>query len=414
MVTVFYDSYCVLNKVYREGAFVKQAINEVAIEELNRPKTTKIVYGVLDKDIQLNFFIDSLCQKRPKPAIVILLKIAMYAIFHLEKKPYAVIDNIVELTKKLGKGATSGFVNATLRKFSQNLTELAQKIDDNLSLKYSYPQFALDILVKDYGVDTARQIIAVDKENTFVRFKNGSQGKAYLTEKGYVFTQTPFENLFIVDKIRINEDFNKGLFTFQSIGSVAICDCISEKGDLLDACAAPGGKSVYLAERFNSVTSFELHPHRVALIESYKKRMGANNVKAVNKDSQFYDKSYEKAFDCVLCDVPCSGYGTLIPNPDIKLKDAGYIDGLLPIQYNILSTCANYVKPNGALYYSTCSLFKAENDKIIEKFLANNSNFAIESISSPLSHIKTQFGLQFLPHLSFGVGFYVCKLIRKS
>ncbi|MBQ6884047.1 MAG: hypothetical protein IJO25_06875, partial [Clostridia bacterium] len=142
MVTIFYDSYCILNKVYREGAFLKQAINDVPIEEINRPKTTKIVYGVLDRDIELNYFIDCLCQKRPKPVIVILLKIAMYAIYHLEKKPYAVIDNIVELTKKIGKGANSGFVNAILRKFSQNIGALSENVSKNLSLKYSYPQFA--------------------------------------------------------------------------------------------------------------------------------------------------------------------------------------------------------------------------------------------------------------------------------
>ena len=414
MVTIFYDSYCILNKVYREGAFLKQAINDVPIEELNRPKTTKIVYGVLDRDIELNYYIDCLCQKRPKPVIVILLKIAMYAIYHLEKKPYAVIDNIVELTKKVGKGANSGFVNAILRKFSQNIGALSENASKNLSLKYSYPQFALDILTKDYGVETAERIIAFNKEKTFVRFKKEVNGEEYLTNNGYVYEKTPFDNLFAVEKIKINDDFNKGIFTFQSIGSVAICDVITECGNLLDACAAPGGKSVYLAERFKTVTSFELHPHRVELINAYKARMGADNVTALQKDSQIFDSEYKERFDVVLCDVPCSGYGTLSPNPDIKLKNKDYIDRLLPVQYGILNNCANYVKIGGAIYYSTCSLFKAENDKIVEKFLNTNANFEVQTISSPLNCLKTEYGLQFLPHLSCGVGFYVCKLVRKK
>ena len=117
MVNYFYDCYSILNKVYSDKSFIKQAINSTFIEEKNRALTIKTCYGVLDKDIELSYYINKLTEKSPKLVIRTILKISMYAIKYLEKKDYAVTKNAVELTKKLGKGGASGFVNAFLRKF---------------------------------------------------------------------------------------------------------------------------------------------------------------------------------------------------------------------------------------------------------------------------------------------------------
>ena len=117
MINYFYDCYQILNKVYSDKAFVKQAINDTFIEEKNRALTVKTVYGVLEKDIELSYYLKALTEKTPKLAIRTILKISMYAIKYLNKKVYAVTENAVELTKKLGKKGASGFVNAFLRKF---------------------------------------------------------------------------------------------------------------------------------------------------------------------------------------------------------------------------------------------------------------------------------------------------------
>ena len=222
-----------------------------------------------------------------------------------------------------------------------------------------------------------------------------------------VSTQNIFENF-----VR-NEGFDKGEYTFQSVGSIAICDCVEPCKTLLDACAAPGGKSVLLAKKCQEVTSFELHAHRVELIRQYKTRMGVENVREMQKDSSVFDPAYESAFDGVLCDAPCSGYGTVSENPDIKLfRKAEDFAGLYKAQTEILSNVSRYVKEGGALYYSTCSLFEAENDKVVETFLKDHPAFAVESLQSPLSHEKKKYGLQFLPDTAFGAGFYVCKMRR--
>lgn len=144
------------------------------------------------------------------------------------------------------------------------------------------------------------------------------------------------------------------------------------------------------------------------LIESYKKRMSAENVKAVLKDSSVFCPEFENAFDGVLCDVPCSGTGVINENPDIKLfRREEDIAGLNKIQLAILSNCARYVKSGGRLYYSTCSLLPEENDSVVYGFLNGNKNFVLDIPSSPLQSKATKFGLSFLPHISLGAGFFI-------
>ena len=408
----FYDAYQILSKVYSDGAYIKQAIKDTPIEQINKAKTVKICYGVLDKDVQFDYYLSKLCEKSPKLKIRIILKIGMYALKYLENKPFAVIDALVELTKKLGKSANAGFVNATLRKFSATEIPLPEDKTANLSVRYSYPEFAVKKLIEDYGEEKAESIMSFDREYTFVRFNKGVDGEKYLVEKGYAYEKTPYNNLFSVDNMKMDDDFYSGEYTFQSIGSVAICEAVGEGRTLLDACAAPGGKSVYLTDRFESVTSMELHAHRAELISAYAKRMHADNIKVINADATVYNQALGQ-FSAVLCDVPCSGYGTVKSNPDIKLnRSEETIKGLNDTQYEILATCAKYVEKGGRLVYSTCSIFDDENDGIISRFLENNEDFEINYDTHKLDRVQKRYGVQFLPDISKGAGFYVSVMTK--
>lgn len=415
MLTLFYDCYRILTSVYSGGAFVKQAMNETPIEEKNRAHVTKICYGVLDKDISLEYEMSLLCDKRPKQAIRIALKIGMYSIKYLNTAVYAVTDNMVELIKKLGKGGTSGFVNSFLRRYSKLSYELPKDDIKALSIKYSYPEFAVKRLIAEYGKQRAEGIMSADEERTAVRFNKGVDGKAYLETNRWNCEETPFENTFFVNGFKRNKDFDEGVYTFQSVGSVAICYAVDGGDCLLDACSAPGGKTVNLADKFNKVTAFELHPHRVELINDYARRMKKENITAMQKDSSVYDESFAESFDTVLCDSPCSGYGVIKDNPDIKLRRTEEdIKNLNQIQYGILSACSKYVKKGGSLYYSTCSVFKSENEDICGKFLKFNPDFEEVEITSPLPYEKMKRGIGFLPDTSFGAGFFICKFVRKN
>ncbi len=412
MINYIYDCYTILNKVYSDKTYIKQAISSTPIEEKNRALIIKTCYGVLDKDIELSYYISALTEKSPKLVIRTVLKISMYAIKYLNKKVYAVTENAVALTKKLGKKGASGFVNAFLRKFIQKEIPYPSDEIEYLSVRYSYPSFAVKELIKDYGKEETIKIISAENKKTTVCFY-GVSGEEYLTIRGVEFAFTPFDNVFTAKNFVRDEGFDEGLYTFQALGSVAICDIVKGGESLLDVCSAPGGKSVRLASKFKKVTSWDIHPHRVELITAYKERMGVSNIFEEVNDSQEYKEKYEQSFDAVLCDAPCSGLGVVNDNPDIKLNRS--IDSVIELnktQYSILNTVKNYVKKGGYLYYSTCSVLKSENDRIVEKFLRENPEFTLCEIESKLEHLKTPFGLQFLPHLSGGLGFFVTALKR--
>ena len=412
MLNIFYDSYSILNKVYSEGAFLKQAMLAVPIEEKNRSATTKICYGVLERDILLSHWIKCLCEKNPKLVIRTVLKISMYNIAFMDKAPYAVTDTAVELCNKLGKKGVSGFVNAVLRKFVGYKFPEIKSDNKRLSLEYDYPEFAVEKLVRDFGKERACSVMKADVEKTCLRFSDVN-GAEYLAEKGIAFEQTPFDNVYFAERFVRNSDYDKGVYTFQSIGSVAICDAVGAGERLLDACAAPGGKSVLLSKSFDTVVSQELHAHRAELIKDYSKRMHTNNISVVVGDASEFNPSFEMGFDTVLCDVPCSGFGVMKSNPDIKLKkEAENIAGLSALQLKILSNCSRYVKNGGRLIYSTCTLFKEENDWVAKDFLSKNKEFTSEIISLKIPYLKTKFGYQMLPDISFGAGFYICSFRR--
>lgn len=405
-----YDPFQILMKVYSDGAHVKEAISDTYIEELNRSRTVKIVYGVLEKDGYLSFCIRRYAEKAPKLAVRTLLKISLYMLLFMDKKRYVVTDCAVELCKKLGKGGVSGFVNAFLRKFDKAAVDAAlPQGEEGEAIALSYPLYAYKKLKKEYG-QRAVSIASATSSGLCVRFEKNADRYAEAERMA-----TPFENIYIYPRFVRDDGFSRGEYTFQSVGSVAICNVVESHEKMLDACAAPGGKSVLLAKRCREVTAFELHAHRVELIRAYKERMGRENVFEEQRDSSVFEKKYEEIFDGVLCDVPCSGFGTVTENPDIKLfrKEEDF-SSLRAAQKSILETCARYVKKGGALYYSTCSVFEEENDEIVGEFLKAHPEFFMEEADSPLPYTRKKYGLQFLPDEAYGAGFYVCKMRKKG
>ena len=403
-----YDPFQILIKVYQNGTHLKQAIADTYIEEQYRARTVKIVYGVLEQDGYLDFCLRHYAPKAPKLAVRILLKISLYMLLFMDKKRYMVTDCAVSLCKKLGKGGVSGFVNAFLRRFDKQAVDAALPSgDEGEAIALSYPLYAYQKLKKEYG-ERAKDIAKATSAGVSVRFEKNAEKYA---EKPHV--KTPFAGNYIFENFVRDDGFDRGEYTFQSVGSIAICDCVAPCESLLDCCAAPGGKSVLLSKKCERVTAFELHTHRVELIRQYKARMGVENIQELQKDSAVFDPAYAEKFDAVLCDAPCSGFGTVSENPDIKIfRKAEDFAGLKKAQTDILSTVSRYVKAGGALYYSTCSLFESENDGIVSEFLKNHPDFKVENIGSPLMHDKKKHGLQFLPDTAYGAGFYVCKLVR--
>lgn len=400
------DPYLVLTKVYSGGKYLKQALAETATEPLNKARTVAICYGVLEKDVYLNYIIAGNTATAPKAAIKLILKIALYMLEFMGKHDYMVVDSAVELTKKLGKGGAAGFVNGFLR--SYKLPELPVNPTEALAIKCSVPLWLAKKAKRSYKGE-AEKILSAPSQGLCVRFERGEE--RYLNKP---HIKTPFDGAYIFPNFVRDSSFFTGDYTFQSVGSIAICSAISPCERLLDACAAPGGKSVLLAKKCAEVTACELHPHRTELIKEYAKRMGVENVTAVTADSALFNPQYENAFDAVLCDAPCSGTGVINENPDIKLnRKEEDIAKLNSVQSAILDNCSRYVKSGGKLYYSTCSYLPEENDSVAVGFLQRHSEYELTIPSSPLGHKTTGYGLQFLPHISMGAGFYLTAFTKK-
>ena len=400
------DPYFVLTKVYTGGKFIKQALAETVVEPLNKARTVAICYGVLEKDAYLSYIIAGNVKSSPKAAVKLILKIALYMLEFMGKHDYMVVDSAVELTKKLGKSGAAGFVNGFLR--SYKVPDLPENPTKALAIKCSVPLWLAKRVKRSYKGE-AEKILSAPSSGLCVRFERGAE--KYL---GKTHINTPFDGAYIFPNFVRDEGFFKGDYTFQSVGSIAIGAAISPCERILDACAAPGGKSVLLSEKCRKVVAFELHSHRTELIREYARRMGADNVTAITADSTVFNPEYENAFDAVLCDCPCSGTGVINENPDIKLnRKEEDIAGLVGIQAAILDNCSRYVKSGGKLYYSTCSILPEENDSAAVGFLQRHPEYALSALTSPLEHVKTAYGLQFLPHISLGAGFYLTCFIKK-
>ena len=400
------DPYFVLNKVYSGGKFIKQALAETVIEPLNKARTVAICYGVLEKDEYLNFVIAGNVKSAPKAAVKLIVKIALYMLEFMGKHDYMVVDSAVELTKKLGKSGAAGFVNGFLR--SYKLPPYPENPTQALAIKCSTPLWLAKKVKRSYKGE-AEQILSAPSLGLCVRFERGAE--KYL---GKPHIETPFDGAYIFPNFVRDESFFAGDYTFQSVGSIAIGAAISPCERILDACAAPGGKSVLLSKKCRQVVACELYSHRTALIEEYAKRMKAENVCAVTADSTVFNPEYESAFDSVLCDAPCSGTGVINENPDIKLnRKEEDIAQLVSIQAAILDNCSRYVKSGGKLYYSTCSILPEENDSAAVGFLQRHPEFELSPLSSPLAHKRTAYGLQFLPHISLGAGFYLTCFVKR-
>ena len=397
----FSEPYRVLMKVYAEGAHLKIAL--ASASEKERARTVKIAYGVLENDAYLSLCIGTFAPRSPKLPVRIVLKIALYALLYLGHPRYAVTDLAVDLLKEIGKGGAAGFVNAVLRNFDAEKVHLPAG-DEGLAVKYNFPLFGVKRMKAQYGA-RAEAILAARSHGVSVRFERGLDRYSGLEHE-----DTPFEDLKIFKNFVRDEGFFAGDYTFQSVGSVGVAAAVEPCAHLLDACAAPGGKSVLLAKKCNTVTACELHAHRVGLIESYIARMGAENVTAMQKDSTVFDPAWEEKFDGVLVDAPCSGLGTVAENPDLVLrKREEDLPALCALQLDILRNCARYVKRGGMLYYATCSILEEENDGVLCRFL-QEAPFVPEAVQSPLPHEKTAYGVQFLPDTAYGAGFFVAKM----
>lgn len=417
-------AYKILSKVFQDGTYSNIALASERVSDMS----TRLVYGTLEENVKIDYILSELISKKPQQSVLVLLKIGTYALLELTDVPkFAIVSECVEVAKSNGKGGASGFVNAVLKKVASGQYTLPSKDDESyLSVTYSKPKWFCDKLVGEYGKDVAVDIISSKSDNSeHIRVNSrlaSCQDVEFLLKKSKTdFKKSDVGGYIVKATDSVKHMFDKGLVTFQSPSSMLAVKSlgIEDGADILDVCSAPGGKAMYMSELcpHGKITACDLHPHRIALIQKYKNRMHTPNVKAVQSDATVLNDEWKDSFDYVLCDAPCSCLGTFKKHHDVFLnKDERCVGELSHTQRKILENAAKYLKVGGAMVYSTCTLFKEENDDVVDDFLANNQGYVLEKIDGLDAvdggkYVSNNGKIRILPHAEYD-GFFIAKIRR--
>ena len=370
-----YWVYKALDQVVNHGAYSNLYLRKHLKEVNEKDKTlaTQIFYGTIQNYLYCHTCWSLYAKKKVNKKIDVLLTMSVYQLLFLNRVPnYAVLNDAVSIAKKIDKNS-AGFVNAILHK--------VKPIEDiNIALKYSLPDWLYKMWIGQYGQEIA-DTLTCSSTSTLPIYIRRNQVK--ISELKFMecsdFEKDGDLYLFKGKEYFQHEFYKNGYMSRQDKGSyeiVKLMDC-KENDMILDCCAAPGTKTMAMAEIMQNkghIDALDLHEHRVKLIRNDAKRLGLSIVYPHVQDACYLEEY--GLYDKILCDVPCSGYGVLARKPDIKLRMKNTdMDTLIPLQYSILCSASQHIKKNGTIVYSTCTLNKKENEKQISKFLSEHSNF---------------------------------------
>ena len=380
-MSYFLVAYKALRSIYSDGKYISEVISDIP-DNGDKALITRIVYGVVERDVTLSYYISRLVEKPPKPAIRLVLKIGLYCLRYMDALPeYSVCDNTVRLIKDIGKSSLSGFVNATLKSSVGRDFPLPERREERLSVESSTPLWITKKIIKQYGDRAEAILFNRPTTKTHIRCNTVKWSTDEFAEYFKDFEKSDVGGVYARPTDEIKQLFKAGKITYQSPQSVKIARMalVGKPERILDVCSAPGGKSVYMSEYSGkSVTAFDIHPHRVELVKRYAERMSVK-VDAVVQDATVFVPKHAELYDVVLADVPCSGIGVRYSKPDVLLnREEKDIPELRKVQEQILDVSARYVKVGGALVYSTCTVFEEENERAVERFLNSHPEFSIE------------------------------------
>ena len=418
-------AYQTLLDVESKKAYSNIALNhKIAVNKPGNPALVReLVYGVLERKITLDYYIDQLLKEgidSLKSPEINILRMGIYQLGYMDSVPeYAAISESVELAKKYCKGR-AGLINGVLREYQNKkiyMTLPARDEDEirHLSIKYSYAPWIIELWLNYYDKPFVEKLLAAGNETppmtvraNWLKIRKDDLKKV-LKERGFEAEDGKLcQNALNVkgSKLLDSDLYKYGLFTPQDESSMLVSEKIGVKqGDLvMDVCAAPGGKTTAIAERMNNtgkIIASDIYRRKLDIVDKEAKRLGITNIETRSWDATRVDSTMVKRADRVLVDAPCSGLGVIRRKPEIKYKEESDELMLLPKkQEAILSASASYVKPGGTLVYSTCTINPQENEMVIDEFLKRNRDF--EKVDRIL----------LLPNVNGTDGFFICVMKR--
>lgn len=360
-----------LNRCFENGAWASQFLDSRIsdLDPRDAALASRLTMGVLQNYCLLDNCIDQFRKKNGKLDLPVrnILRMGIYQLLFSDRIPAsAAVNESVELCRRTGFSSACGMVNAILRKVSSTSFPLP----DSLSVRYSQPQWFVDRMIAQHGLKFTEELLAANNKEP---------------------------------SIELHTAFKEGETYVQDLAAYQAVQMAEPKPGMmvLDACAAPGGKTFSAAvcmQNSGRIVSCDIHEKKLSLIERGAERLGISIVETRCLDGRSFVPEFENCFDLVIADVPCSGFGVMRKKPEVRFKKEADIAGMPAIQKNIVDNVSRYVKPGGKLLYSTCTIFPEENELI---------SHAIKGFS--IEQEKT-----FYPNVDDTDGFYACVLRKET
>ncbi|MDD2484682.1 MAG: 16S rRNA (cytosine(967)-C(5))-methyltransferase RsmB [Eubacteriales bacterium] len=419
-------AFFTLMDVEGKKAYSNLALNhQIMVSKPDSPAFVRqLVYGVLENKIYLDFIIShyvktEMCKMRSSEKTI--LRMGIYQLRYMESVPaYAAVNESVQLAKRFCRGR-DGFINAILRNYlrSGKDIKLPSREEDEvqyLAIKYSYEPWIVRLWRESYEAFFTEELLGAGNQTPDLVIRPNllrttvDDLKKRLEQNGYETS----DGHLVADAIHVKGPdliggrlYKSGMFSVMDESSMKVVEMLDpQPGEtIMDVCAAPGGKTMYIAEKMKNsgkVIAQDIYKRKLSLLNQEAERLGATIVETRSWDATRIDSSLEEKADRVLVDAPCSGLGVVRRKPEIKYKKFDAEMRELPEkQLMILTSSSKYVKSNGILVYSTCTINPAENHRVVLEFLKRNPAFIKEE------------SIQLLPNVNDTDGFYICKMRRK-
>jgi 16S rRNA (cytosine967-C5)-methyltransferase len=426
--------------------YLKQAYTDIAIDRVLRKAdlisadkglVNELVYGVVRRERSLDALIDRLGKKKASqqpPDLRIIFHLGLYQLRYLDRIPEsAAVNTSVELAKTNGYAKLAGVVNGLLREYQR----LAAKEDplplpkdpiSRLGVSYSFPDWIVEIFYKQYGSEETEKILAWFDRTPSLDLRVNSlltsidEVRSALVAFGLTVTRVHNlpQSLRIIGgtgAITKLPGYEEGWWMVQDSSAQLVTHLLDPQAGetIIDACAAPGGKTTHIAELIQdkgTIWAIDREPKRLRKVQENARRLQLTSIQTFAGDGRDM-KQFKQTADRVLIDAPCSGLGTLHKRPDLRSSKPEKIDEIISIQKALLEEAATWLKPGGILVYSTCTLNRAENEEIVKSFLCDRVNWKIQPPPShfpALDLLAPEGWLEILPHQHLMDGFFMVKL----
>ena len=422
-----------LSACRRNGAWsdavLRDCIAEAKLDSRDAALCTTLCCGVLQNRALLDYYIDLLLtgRKRLHPALREILELGAYQILFLDRVPdSAAVNEAVAQAKCRLSRQEAGLCNGLLRNLCRRKEELEPPRD--YAVRYSHPPALVDLMKQSVGKQLG-VILEADNANPEtcaiwnpLRCEEAELLSAWEKEGVRVARHSWKQHCYLLrgtGDLRQLPSFENGMFQIQDAAARLSVEAMGlQPGmEVLDLCAAPGGKSLAAAqimENRGTILACDLHEGKLTQIESAARRLGVSIVSAQVNDATVLREDWLKRFDAVIADVPCSGLGVIRKKPDIRYKDTGEMQMLPALQRSILNRAGEYVKPGGVLLYSTCTILRRENEDVVRAFLSDHASFRKEQFPLPPGLAEEETGMLTLYQ---GVndcdGFFLCRMRKQ-